>query len=144
MPDWVQAAYQEYSKRLPAELKLELVEIPLGSRRKGEQARRAIEQEGKSLLKAVVKREHVVALSVEGRPWSTEKLAQNLLTWQGGGNNVSLLVGGPDGLDDSCLKRADEQWSLSAMTLPHPLVRVIVAEQLYRAWSINAGKSYHR
>ncbi len=144
MPAWVQAGYQEYVKRLPAELNIELVEIPMAPRRKGEAPDRCIELEGKAMLKALSRDEHVVALDVRGIAWSTEQLAQNLLNWQGGGNNLSLLIGGPDGLDRRCLDRANQCWSLSAMTLPHPLVRVVLIEQLYRAWSINAGHPYHR
>jgi 23S rRNA (pseudouridine1915-N3)-methyltransferase len=144
MPAWVEAGYQEYAKRLPSELNVELVEIPMAQRRKGEAPDRAIAVEGKSILKGLVRDDYVIALAVNGKAWSTEKLAQNLRAWQDGGSNISLLIGGPDGLDKNCLDRADQQWSLSAMTLPHPLVRVMLIEQLYRAWSINAGHPYHR
>ncbi|RLA47112.1 MAG: 23S rRNA (pseudouridine(1915)-N(3))-methyltransferase RlmH [Gammaproteobacteria bacterium] len=144
MAAWVQAGYQEYTKRLPVELKIELVETPLAQRRKGEAPDRAIQLEGKALLKALTKNDHVVALAVDGKAWNTEQLAQNLRDWQNDGNNISFLIGGPDGLDTACLARANQQWSLSAMTLPHPLVRIMLAEQLYRAWSINAGHPYHR
>lgn len=144
MPAWVNAGYQEYARRLPAELNVEVVEISMAQRRKGEAPDRAIELEGKAMLKALSRDDHVVALDVEGKAWSTEQLAKNLLTWQGNGSNISLLIGGPDGLDKQCLERANQRWSLSAMTLPHPLVRVVLIEQLYRAWSINAGHPYHR
>ena len=144
MPAWVNAGYQEYAKRLPAELNVEVVEISMAQRRKGEAPDRAIELEGKAMLKALSRDDHVVALALEGKAWSTEQLAQNLRTWQDSGNNISLLIGGPDGLDKQCLQRANQRWSLSAMTLPHPLVRVVLIEQLYRAWSINAGHPYHR
>ena len=144
MPSWVQAAYQEYAKRMPAELNVELVELAMAQRRKGEAPDRAIELEGKVMLKALGKNDHVVALEVRGKPWSTEQLARNLCNWQGSGGNISLLIGGPDGLARHCLERANQQWSLSALTLPHPLVRVVLIEQLYRAWSINAGHPYHR
>ena len=86
----------------------------------------------------------VVALDVPGKNWSTEELAGRLQDWLGSGRDVALLVGGPDGLSADCLARADLKWSLSALTYPHPLVRVILAEQLYRAWTINAGHPYHR
>ncbi len=85
-----------------------------------------------------------MALDVLGKPWSTETLAQRLSDWQMNGRNVSLLVGGPDGLSRACLDRADMKWSLSALTLPHPLVRVVLAEQLYRAWTITVNHPYHR
>ena len=96
------------------------------------------------MLKAIGERDQVIALEVQGKSWSTGDLAVNLQHWQGSGDNVSLLVGGPDGLAPTCLARADSRWSLSPLTLPHPLVRVLLAEQLYRAWSINAGHPYHR
>ena len=144
MPAWVQAAYQAYAKRLPAELNVALVEIAMAQRRKGEAPDRAVELEGKAILKALSRDDHVVALAIGGKPWSTEQLAQNLRNWQDGGSNISLLIGGPDGLDKTCLERANQCWLLSALTLPHPLVRVVLIEQLYRAWSINTGHPYHR
>ena len=144
MPAWVQTGCQEYARRLPKELNLELVEVPLAQRHKGEAADRAVELEGKAILKSLSRDDHVVALAVEGVAWRTEQLAQNLRIWQGNGNNVCLIIGGPDGLDKSCMARANQSWSLSSLTLPHPLVRVLLIEQLYRAWSINAGHPYHR
>ena len=144
MPGWVQSGYTEYAKRLPNELHLELIEIPLGARRKNEAPDRAIASEGEAMLKAVGQGDRVIALEVKGKPWGTDQLAHNLRDWQGSGDNFSLLIGGPDGLAQSCIARANISWSLSALTLPHPLVRIILIEQLYRAWSINAGHPYHR
>ncbi|WP_297187376.1 23S rRNA (pseudouridine(1915)-N(3))-methyltransferase RlmH [uncultured Porticoccus sp.] len=144
MPDWVESGCNEYLKRLPPELRIEVVELPLGKRGKGADIQRAILREGEAMLKAIGERDQVIALEVQGKSWSTGDLAVNLQHWQGSGDNVSLLVGGPDGLAPACLARADSRWSLSALTLPHPLVRVLLAEQLYRAWSINAGHPYHR
>ncbi|WP_339645112.1 23S rRNA (pseudouridine(1915)-N(3))-methyltransferase RlmH [uncultured Porticoccus sp.] len=144
MPDWVESGCNEYLKRLPPELRIEVVELPLGKRGKGADIQRAILREGEAMLKAIGERDQVIALEVQGKSWSTGDLAVNLKHWQGSGDNVSLLVGGPDGLAPACLARADSRWSLSALTLPHPLVRVLLAEQLYRAWSINAGHPYHR
>lgn len=144
MPDWVEAGCNEYLKRLPPELRIEVVELPLGKRGKGADIQRAILREGEAMLKAIGERDQVIALEVQGKSWSTGDLAVNLQHWQGSGDNVSLLVGGPDGLAPTCLARADSRWSLSPLTLPHPLVRVLLAEQLYRAWSINAGHPYHR
>ena len=86
----------------------------------------------------------VLALDQEGRSWTTRDLAGELATWQMEGRSVALLIGGPDGLGRDCRERADKSWSLSRLTLPHPLVRVLLAEQLYRAWSINQGHPYHR
>ncbi len=144
MPKWVEQGVDEYCKRLPPELKLEVKEIALGKRGKGADIRRAIASEGQQMQAAIGDRDRVVALDVKGKPWSTEQLASNLRDWQLGGANVSLLVGGPDGLAQECLDRADQRWSLSALTLPHPLVRIVLAEQLYRAWTINNNHPYHR
>ena len=144
MPKWVEQGVDEYCKRLPPELKLEVKEIALGKRGKGADIRRAIASEGQQMQAAIGDRDRVVALDVKGKPWSTEQLAGNLRDWQLGGANVSLLVGGPDGLAQECLDRADQRWSLSALTLPHPLVRIVLAEQLYRAWTINNNHPYHR
>ena len=144
MPSWVTQGVDEYTKRLPPELKWELKELPLGQRGKGADINRAIQTEGQNMLAAIGQHDHVVALDVKGKPWSTEQLAQELLDWQQLGDNISLLVGGPDGLAKDCLQRADKKWSLSPLTLPHPLVRIVLAEQLYRAWTINSNHPYHR
>lgn len=144
MPGWVQQGYEEYARRLPAEFSLELIEIPLGQRGKNADIARAIKREGDAMLAALDKTDHIVALEVNGKSWSTEKLALEADKWQMMGCNVALLIGGPDGLAESCRQRARQQWSLSALTLPHPLVRVLLAEQLYRAWSINQNHPYHR
>ncbi|WP_438951206.1 23S rRNA (pseudouridine(1915)-N(3))-methyltransferase RlmH [Porticoccus sp.] len=144
MPDWVESGCNEYLKRLPPEFRIEVIELPLGKRGKGADIQRAILREGEAMLKTIGERDQVIALDVKGKSWRTEDLAIKLQQWQGSGDNVSLLVGGPDGLAPACLARADSRWSLSALTLPHPLVRVLLAEQLYRAWSINAGHPYHR
>ena len=144
MPSWVEEAYREFSKRLPRECALQLHEIPLGKRSKSQAAERAQQAEGQSMLGAVPADCHVVALDVQGRAWSTEDLASNLQDWLASGRDLALLVGGPDGLSPACLARADQRWSLSALTFPHALVRVIVAEQLYRAWTVTTGHPYHR
>ena len=137
MPAWVTTGFQEYAKRLPADCRLELVEIPPGHRGKGADVQRAIEKESRQILAALGKNERVVALDVEGRQWSTEQLAGTIGEWQMCGQNVALLVGGPDGLSAECLARAQQRWSLSNLTYPHPLVRVILSEQIYRAWSLH-------
>ena len=144
MPSWVEQGVQEYQKRLPPELKLEWRELPLGKRSKGANIQRAIISEGQQMLAAISDHDQVIALDVKGKPWSTEQLAVELTAWQLSGDNISLLVGGPDGLAPDCLARADKRWSLSALTLPHPLVRIVLAEQLYRAWAINHNHPYHR
>ena len=144
MPAWVVDAYQEYAKRLPRECALQLVEIPLGKRRKSLASEQATAEEGRQLLASLPKDCTVIALDVRGNSWSTEELAVRLQDWLGSGRDVALLIGGPDGLSADCLKRADLKWSLSALTYPHSLVRVVLAEQLYRAWTINTGHPYHR
>jgi len=144
MPGWVSDGYSEYARRLPRECSLNLTEIPLARRSKSQPVSRAIEDEGKRMQAAIGANQRVIALDVKGRAWSTEQLAEQLNDWMQGGCDVSLLVGGPDGLAENCLQAAGQCWSLSPLTLPHPLVRVILAEQLYRAWSLNAGHPYHR
>lgn len=144
MPKWVEQGVDEYTKRLPPELKLEFKEIALGKRGKGADIQRAINAEGQQMMATIGQHDRVIALDVLGKPWSTEKLAVELQHWQLEGDNISLLVGGPDGLADACLQRANQRWSLSALTLPHPLVRIVLAEQLYRAWTINSHHPYHR
>ena len=133
MPEWVSQGYNEYARRMPPELSLDLVEIPLAHRGKNPDIPRLMQREGDAILSALGPRDRVIALEVGGRNWSTEKLA-----------DVSFLVGGPDGLADICRDRADQLWSLSALTLPHPLVRILLAEQLYRAWSVTRNHPYHR
>jgi 23S rRNA (pseudouridine1915-N3)-methyltransferase len=144
MPAWVTTGYTEYARRLPRECSLQLVEIPVSKRRKSLPAARAMQEEGQLMLAAIPAGCLVVALDVAGRTWSTEVLAVRLQDWMAGGRDVALLVGGPDGLAPECLAIAELTWSLSALTYPHALVRIVVAEQFYRAWSINAGHPYHR
>ena len=144
MPDWVSQGYADYARRMPAELALELTEIPMAHRGKNPDIARLMQKEGEALLAAAGPRDRVVAMEVGGRAWSTEQLAGQLENWQQDGRDVSFLVGGPDGLPASCRDRADQLWSLSPLTLPHPLVRILLAEQLYRAWSITRNHPYHR
>jgi 23S rRNA (pseudouridine1915-N3)-methyltransferase len=144
MPAWVSEGFNEYAKRMPPELRIELVELPLGQRAKNQPVEKAMAKEGELMLKAIGAGDGVVALDVLGKPWSTEKLAQQLRGWQESGRNYNLLIGGPDGLAPDCLGRADQTWSLSPLTLPHPLVRILLMEQLYRAWTLNAGHPYHK
>lgn len=144
MPAWVQTAYDEYAKRLPRELSPLLVEIALAQRAKNFSVEKAKQEEAESILAALSPQSRVVALDVKGRSFSTEALAEKLQAWQMEGQDINILIGGPDGLAPACLQKADEAWSLSAMTLPHPLVRVVLIEQLYRAWTILAGHPYHK
>lgn len=144
MPPWVSEGYREYAKRLPGECALALTEIPAGHRGKGADLQRTIKEEGERMLAAIPKGAFVVALDVLGKPWSTEALAGQLGDWMRLGRDVALLVGGPEGLCEHCLAMADLRWSLSPLTFPHPLVRVILAEQLYRAWTLLRNHPYHR
>ncbi|WP_456379835.1 23S rRNA (pseudouridine(1915)-N(3))-methyltransferase RlmH [Thiolapillus sp.] len=144
MPRWVQEGYQEYARRLPPECALKLLEVSARHRGKNADIARITRDEGQALLKAIPKSSHVIALEVDGRSWSTSDLATQLGNWMANGRDVSLLVGGPEGLATECRSRADQLWSLSSLTLPHPLVRVVIAEQLYRAWSILHNHPYHR
>lgn len=144
MPGWVDEGFADYAKRLSGEISLELVEIMAGKRLKATDLARVKEQEGEALLAALRPQERVIALDVPGRPLATEDLAATLKDWQVDGRPAALLVGGPEGLSRAALDRADEKWSLSRLTLPHPLVRIVVAEQVYRAWSLLKGHPYHR
>jgi 23S rRNA (pseudouridine1915-N3)-methyltransferase len=144
MPAWVEAGYHEYARRMPPECALHLTEVEPLHRGKTGTADLARADESARLLKAVPKGTGVVALDARGETWSTEDLARYLEGWLGSGRDQALLVGGPDGLDRTCLARADRCWSLSRLTFPHPLVRVILAEQIYRAWTLLKGHPYHR
>ncbi len=144
MPQWVNEGYSEFAKRLPPECRLKLHEIPAGKRGKNSDIKRILQREGERMLAALPKDCLVIALDVQGQSWSTEKLSSQVSQWMQGGRDIALLIGGPEGLDPSCLSRARQSWSLSPLTLPHPLVRVILAEQIYRAWSILANHPYHR
>ncbi|MBI5462073.1 MAG: 23S rRNA (pseudouridine(1915)-N(3))-methyltransferase RlmH [Gammaproteobacteria bacterium] len=144
MPDWVNEAYREYAKRLPRECALKLVEIAPGKRGTSADIKRIVRDEGERMLAAIPRDCLAIALEVGGKSWSTPQLAAQLEAWMRSGRDTALLVGGPEGMDEACRARADQLWSLSALTLPHPLVRVILAEQLYRAWSVMVGHPYHR
>ena len=144
MPSWVTDGYNEYARRLPAGFSLELCEIPLNKRTKNADVQRFRTREGEHMLSAIGKGDRVIALEVKGREWSTEQLADKLGQWHDNGENVSLLVGGPEGMLPDISNRADVKWSLSPLTLPHPMVRILVAEQLYRSWSILNNHPYHR
>lgn len=148
MPAWVEAGVNEYRKRLPRDFELSLSEIPLAPRGKAADSPKAIlkamEREGEACLKAIHERDYLVALDVKGRALSTEGMAVEVQKLRDAGQNLTLLVGGPDGLAPACLAAARASWSLSALTLPHPVVRIVVAEQVYRVWSLLNGHPYHR
>jgi 23S rRNA (pseudouridine1915-N3)-methyltransferase len=143
-PGWVAEGFAEYRKRLSHWLPLDLVEVEPGLRGKGRDAARAMSDEGARVLAAVPKGALVVALDGRGRAWSSEELAQRLQHWRNGGRDLALLVGGPEGHAAEVLDAAGERWSLGPLTLPHMLVRLVVAEQLYRAAALLANHPYHR
>lgn len=140
MPAWVQEGYAEYAKRLSRELPLQLVEVSTKSR----DPARITADEGALLLAAIPQGAHAVALDGRGKPWSSEELAVQLARWRMQGKDLAFLIGGADGLAPTVLERADQRWSLGPATLPHPLVRIIVSEQLYRAVSQLSNHPYHR
>jgi 23S rRNA (pseudouridine1915-N3)-methyltransferase len=144
LPDWIDAGVEDYRQRLRKPLSLDLIEIAIAARRPGENPSPAVAREGKDMLAALGRDDYVVALEVGGAAMSTLKLSQWLARRLQEGRPLALLIGGPDGLADPCRARADHQWSLSPLTLPHGLVRIIVAEQLYRATTLLAGHPYHR
>jgi 23S rRNA (pseudouridine1915-N3)-methyltransferase len=144
LPEWVNSGFQEYQKRLRVPLAMELHEIPVATRRAGENPDRAIRREGADMLAALGKDDYVVALEIAAKAMNTEQLSAWLAERMRDGRTLALLIGGPDGLSPQCRERAHQSWSLSPLTLPHGLVRVIVAEQLYRATSLLAGHPYHR
>jgi len=144
MPNWVKEGVGEYERRMPRELKMHWREIPLVRRGKDKTSDMLKVAEGEKILKAIPSGDVVIALDVKGKSWSTEQLGEQLTHWKMSGENYTFLIGGPEGLSCACLQRANKRWSLSDLTLPHPLVRVILAEQLYRAWTITANHPYHR
>ncbi len=143
MPSWVNEGFAEYAQRLPREIKLELIEIPLAVRGKNADLERARNAEGEKLLTRSQGTLRVM-LDERGQSWTSASLAKNLQAWMQSARDVSLLVGGPDGHSDALKSAADQSWSLSKLTLPHALVRVVLAEQIYRAWSLSANHPYHR
>lgn len=143
-PGWVAEGFGEYRKRLSHWLPLEVVEVEPGLRGKGRDTARAMADEGARVLAALPRNAHVVALDGRGKMHSSEQLAQRLEHWRGQGRDLAFLIGGPEGHADEVLARADEQWSLGPLTLPHMLVRLVLAEQLYRAAALLANHPYHR
>ena len=144
MPGWVTEAWNEYARRMPPGLVLSLREISLSRRTKNADTKRLTAKESKALYDAMPNRGRVIALDVRGQTWSTEKLAEQLEQWMAGGRDVGFMIGGPEGIDTAIMQKADERWSLGPLTLPHPLVRIVLAEQLYRAWTITQNHPYHR
>ena len=144
MPAWVNDGVRNYQKRLPRHIELSFKELPSAQRGGNISPEKQKQKEGEQMLKALRDPVYTIALDERGETWSSPDLAQQLELWLANHPNVALLIGGADGLADSCRQRADHIWSLSSLTLPHALVRVVVAEQLYRAWTLLQGHPYHR
>ena len=144
MPVWVQQGFHEYTKRITGNCQIVLKEITAGRRTKNTDLQRLSRIEGEKMLEAIPGGAHAVALDEMGTQWNTEELSIALSRWLSNGKDIALMIGGPEGLSDDCKSRAQETWCLSRLTFPHPLVRIVVAEQLYRAWSILRNHPYHR
>jgi 23S rRNA (pseudouridine1915-N3)-methyltransferase len=144
VPAWVNDGVSIYQKRLPRHIELTFKELPAAQRGGNTRPEKQKQKEGEQMLKALRDPVYTIALDERGESWSSPELAQQLELWLANHPNVALLIGGADGLAESCRQRADHTWSLSSLTLPHALVRVVVAEQLYRAWTLLQGHPYHR
>jgi 23S rRNA (pseudouridine1915-N3)-methyltransferase len=143
-PAWISDGYNEYARRMRGGCRLELIEIPIEKRSKSSNTASVLAKEGARMLAAIPQGAYVVALELTGQAWSTSTLAAQIEKWQANHPQVCLIVGGPDGISEACLDRANQKWSLSNLTFPHMLVRILLAEQLYRAWSYSKGHPYHR
>ncbi len=144
MPRWVDEVFADYAKRLQSSLKIQLVEIPAGQRSAGRDSPQAIRAEGQRILAQLQPRDFAIALDEHGQEFTTRGLAAWLKTRMQEGRDLAFLIGGPDGHAPEVLARADLKWSLSQLTLPHALVRVVLAEQVYRAHTVLSGHPYHR
>lgn len=144
MPSWVDVAFLEYKKRFSSQFPVTLIEIPTKPRNPSSSIDKIVTEEGEKLLAAIPKQTLTIALDEHGNLWNTQELAKKIDNWQQKIPGLNFLIGGPDGLSKACLASADACWSLSPLTLPHPLVRVVLIEQLYRAISILNNHPYHR
>ena len=144
MPGWVEDGYAQYQRRMPRHLSVELREVALPRRGKSPDLKKSLREEASLFLAALPDSTYRVALDENGTQWTTRQLSSKLETWQHNGRAVGFLIGGPDGLDPALLETADQRWSLGLLTLPHPMVRLVLTEQLYRAWTILNNHPYHR
>lgn len=143
-PSWVDEAVGIYTGRYPREWKFRLDTIATARRGKSNKSSNAREAEGEHILNKLDSNEQVVLLDERGKQLTSQKLATSLSDWQNDGRDLCFIIGGPDGVSCACRERAESIWSLSDLTLPHGLARVLLAEQLYRAWSLRSGHPYHR
>ena len=144
MSDWINTGYSEFSKRMPPELQINLIEITPSTRNKSTSIEKNIKEEGERIQSAIPDNSKLIVLDEKGKDFSSIALSKEMESWLPMGQDISMVIGGADGIDPVIKQQADEKWSLSSLTLPHALVRVVVAEQLYRAWSIMKGHPYHR
>ena len=144
MPGWVEQGCQEYLKRMPRELGVEIIEIPMAQRKGKASANSLKVQEANALQSKIQASDFTIALDERGKQWTSREWGDQLQTWMMNYSRVNLLIGGPDGLSDEVTRDASQTLALGKMTLPHPLVRIVLCEQLYRAWSIVKGHPYHR
>lgn len=143
-PSWVDDAFAIYTERFPREWKFRLDTIQTVRRSKNDKSRQAMEAEGDIIIQRLSASELVVLLDERGKQLSSKSLASKLIDWQSDGRDLCFIIGGPDGVSVTVRQRADMMWSLSQLTLPHGMARALIAEQLYRAWSLQAGHPYHR
>ena len=143
-PSWVDAAFKEYAGRLPRQWKFRLDVIATAQRSKNTLPAGARLAEGEKVIASIRPGEFVVLLDERGKALSSRDLGEHLTDWQSAGSDLCFLIGGPDGVSEECAARANFRWSLSRMTLPHGLARVMFSEQLYRAWTLTQGHPYHR
>ncbi|MGI9272820.1 MAG: 23S rRNA (pseudouridine(1915)-N(3))-methyltransferase RlmH [Woeseiaceae bacterium] len=143
-PAWVDDAFENYSGRLPRDWKFRIDQIATARRSKNNTSKNAMDIEADALLARIKKDEQVVLLDQRGKQLTSEALATRLSDWQADGRDLCFVIGGPDGVAETCRRRADVIWSLSDLTLPHGLARILFAEQMYRAWSLQNGHPYHR
>lgn len=144
MPTWIESGFKEYAKRLPKNINFKLIEINPAIRGKNNSAENYKQKEEENINAALSKDSLIIIFDEHGKSISSQSLATQLQTWNDEQQHICLIIGGPDGLSDAIKKKANQMWSLSEMTLPHGLVRVMVVEQLYRAWSITQNHPYHR
>jgi 23S rRNA (pseudouridine1915-N3)-methyltransferase len=143
-PSWVDAAFAQYSARFPREWKFRLDAIPTVRRNKNDKSLQAMDTEGDSILARLASDEQVILLDERGKQTTSMSLSTQMSEWQADGRDLCFIIGGPDGVPESVRQRADRMWSLSELTLPHGIARVLLSEQLYRSWSLQAGHPYHR
>jgi 23S rRNA (pseudouridine1915-N3)-methyltransferase len=143
-PGWVDDAFENYSARYPREWKFRIDRIATARRSKNNKTQNAMDAECEQILSRIKTNEQVILLDERGKQLTSQALATRLIDWQADGRDLCFVIGGPDGVADGCRQRADSTWSLSDLTLPHGLARVLFAEQMYRAWSLQVGHPYHR